>query len=250
MLSTPAGSQHGKNRRQVLPACTIPVMTEETDSNVDTYAPPAVRRAATIRKLAQGEGLTPDAVAALEHHELGDFSVTEPEQLYDLLKFTAQLMQYNDPKAGAIKAALGLTGTYKKTLTERRWSYLEEDQVDMSLRTLMRYEQEGAELMAQQVEVALTMPTPNATWQNAAFSEMKSLKNEVNDLKHVVAMLIGLVSKDYPGILYTGRSQELDAVADAFGTSLDEFADKLRTLYNTQKNWSPRPATESESDQD
>lgn len=224
-----------------------------TDEIPDTYAPPAVRRAATIRKLAHGEGLTPAAVAALERHEMEDFSVNEPEQLYDLLKFTAQLMQYNDPKAGAIKAALGLVGSYKKTLTERRWAYLEEDQVDMSLRTLMRYEQEGAELMAQQVEVALTMPTPNATWQNSAFSEMKTLRRDLGKTRFVLSMVIDQLLERSPAV-YLGKGDDAERIADRFGVSPEEVGKVIAEFRATEmlrsKYRATRPATESESAQD
>lgn len=109
------------------------------------------RCAEVIRSLRKDEGLTVEKIAALSEEErlavnkYRGLAMT-PEQMFDLIRLTA-LNMADDQYARAIRNALAIgTGMAQANLTERRMRLLE--YMDVSLRTLIKYEDIGADIMA------------------------------------------------------------------------------------------------------
>ncbi|ETT25283.1 hypothetical protein RR21198_4023 [Rhodococcus rhodochrous ATCC 21198] len=107
------------------------------------------RRAAHFRELRQGEGLTLEKLQALGD-EVRVFGVDTPEEALDLIRIAATSMLDNQ-YAVAIRNALGIGNVVEGKLTERRYDLLERS--DVKLRMLMRHEDEGAEMLARQIDI-------------------------------------------------------------------------------------------------
>jgi hypothetical protein len=135
--------------------------------------------AAFLRALTQGEGLS---VAGIEREEAPGFlREYEPSDIAELIKWSAdQLMDTH--LADAIRNALGLGEFQGSTLTERREQYLK--LAGVSLRTLIRHEQAGADALAFQMMRAIEQPSTKSA------SKIAQLEQQINDLQILVARLI------------------------------------------------------------
>ncbi|MDV6295165.1 hypothetical protein [Rhodococcus aetherivorans] len=119
----------------------MPDQTDETDI--------IERRTAHFKELRQGEGLTLEKLEALGD-EVRVFGVETPQEALDLIRIAATSMLDNQ-YAVAIRNALGIGQVVEGKLTERRYDLLERS--DVKLRMLMRHEDEGAEMLARQIDI-------------------------------------------------------------------------------------------------
>lgn len=155
------------------------------------------RRQRAIRELCQGEGLSVDHVSALPEGDRVAFGASDPVAVRDRIIFAASTLSWSD-HAYAIKNALGLwsDGTprnVEQNLTERRAEYLESREI--TYRTLVRHEDEGAEILARQIDVIRgVLPSPDVR-DKLAITTMSAddagVHERLGELEAVVAMLMG-----------------------------------------------------------
>lgn len=112
-----------------------------------------------IKRLRQGDGMTLEKVQDLNDDALMKFNYgaelssepPTPEAVFNLIRWSA-LSLLDDQYSLAIRNALAIgQGVGQGNLTERRMHLLE--QIDVSLRTLITYEDTGAELLAKQIDM-------------------------------------------------------------------------------------------------
>lgn len=122
----------------------------------DDWKERVAKRAEVIRRLRKDEGLTLEKLAALstEDRIVCNFWNATPEEMFDRIRIAAYYMP-DDQYARAIRNALAIgMGMSEANLTERRMRMLE--YMDVSLRTLINYEDVGAEALARSLGITAT----------------------------------------------------------------------------------------------
>lgn len=129
-----------------------------------------------LRALTQGEGLTADAVR--REKAPGIYDEFDASDLVELIQWSADQL-IDTPQTDAIRNALGLGAFKGATLTERREQYLK--LAGVSLRTLIRHEQAGAEVLADQMVLGKAGSKQE--------SKIARLEQQIEDLQILVARL-------------------------------------------------------------
>ncbi len=138
--------------------------------------------AVAMKSLRKDEGVTLEKVSKLPEAvlvHLGGYK--DPSIVLDLIRWSAESMP-DDRYSRAIKNALALSGygAGLSTLTERRMQLLEI--LDVSLRTLITYEDTGAEMLAHEIQ-------RNDLAKNTAeeFTDLEQLAVQVVRIRETVA---------------------------------------------------------------
>lgn len=139
-------------------------------------------RAAVLTALRKDEGMTLEKVAALTSEDRKKIIRGEddpsPEDVFNIIRWTALSMP-EDQYSKAIRNALGIgMGMGMGNLTERRMRLLE--QMDVSLRTLINYEDTGAELLA------MALPLTNRKRDEVAELSVSDIAFQVLRLRETI----------------------------------------------------------------
>lgn len=153
----------------------------------------ADKRVELIRDLCTGEGVT-EAVYASRIDEIkaafGDYDLDTLEELFDQTMETMPDSPYKDALVNAWRPAGGMN------LTERRTDYAERIG-SVSTRTLIRHEQEGAELFVKFYDIVegqyRRLKEEEESDDAARDADIEVLRRRVNDLEQLVLILMGSV---------------------------------------------------------
>jgi hypothetical protein len=175
------------------------------------------REISFIRALTQGEGLTVEAIIREKPSDI--YPDTSPEELVDMITWAAdQLM--DTAQTNAIRNALGLGDFKGGTLTERRNAFLK--LADVSLRTLIRHEQSGADMLVHQLIRGRALqgqkPEPR----------IAQLQQQIHDLQILVARLAIPETRQSEWLVEAGKSAERRVVEQA------ELAAGMQLLVHTE----------------
>ena len=191
---------------------------------MDLWNSEAIDVTAFLRELAQGEGLTLDGTeAALKAAGYQETDRIKLEETINQITSASELI-VNREHREAIRNALGITGQ-GDTLTERRMGYL--TNVDISLRTLQRHEEKGAEAIAE------LLP-------RVAQSTNAGLDYLIERLDDIEAMLLRLLYPDMSKGGYFRRDVETREMREIQEAAPAEWSDaSLRALRRAVARHNP-----------
>lgn len=162
------------------------------------------QRVDAIKTLRQGEGMTVEKIRnmdiwqrSLRDQEKGfdpfpgiwGYSTKSPEGDFNLARWAA-LSLLDDQYSLAIRNALAIgQGVGKGNLTERRMHLLE--QMDVSLRTLINYEDTGADMLARQIALTYKIRDDiDAVDTVELIAQVDQLKTRVENMEKKIEALL------------------------------------------------------------
>lgn len=198
------------------------------------------RCVADLRELCKGDGVddtNPDDRP--EFRKVFDYFDFEPA---DFPRFI-QLWQKSIPEDNVFVQAFtnALFAHDGLNLTERRGDFLEEHP-DISARTLMRYEIEGANIFVRHLEMAEDTLRREKEFQQsedaARDADMEALKRRVSELEQMVVILMGTltVQFEYFEKRLAGEEVEENSILDDWATRNDfDTMELVQKLFIRQK---------------
>lgn len=206
-------------------------------------------RAKLIRALFPGQPLTADKIGeVLTEEQIAGFNVPGALELFDLIKITAgSLLQ--DQDAVAMRNALGLGWSLEpeNNLSDRRVALMEKE--DITLRAVQMREQNGALMLARQMDVAVQMRPDLASGIDMVelVGKMEGLSRKLSELEALERRIdaieaISIIANKRTDVLATllGRVLQIDGsefgglreIEGVFSASIESAVprERLRSL--------------------